>query len=474
MFFQRIKTPGIAHAAYVLGEGAEAVVVDPRRDVDEYLRLARENKLTIKYVLETHRQEDFVVGSAELARITGAKIVNGRHDLFGHGDLRLRDGEDFSVGPLRFRALHTPGHTPESMSYAVFIPDAPDRAWGVFTGDALFVGETGRTDLSDPRKTGENAAILYDSIHEKLLPLGDQTLLYPAHGAGSVCGGNIADRDESTIGLERRYNPVFARSRAEFVRAKVVERIPRPPYFAVMEKLNLKGGIPIARQPGEVPILQPKKLASEMGQGLVIDARDPEAFAGGHIPRSYSVWAAGLPVFGGWVAGPSTPVFLVLTKIDQLEDAVLSLARIGVDNVAGVLAGGFDKWRDEGMPVARSGAVTPREVEAMLGKVRVLDVREDGEFEEEGHIPRASHLYVGYLEKHLQKIAPPIDRAQRVAVSCSVGHRASLAVSILRREGFEHVDNLLGGMTAWGKLELPIERGPERTVTTPEIEGERK
>lgn len=474
MFFQRIKTPGIAHSAYVLGEGGEAVVVDPRRDIDEYLQLARENKLAIKYVLETHRQEDFVLGSAELARIAGAKIVNGRHDLFGHGDIRLKDGEDFSFGKLRLRALETPGHTPESMSYAVFIPDSPEHAWSVFTGDALFIGETGRTDLPDPKKTGENAGLLYDAIHEKLLPLGDQTLLYPAHGAGSVCGGNIADRDESTIGLERGYNPVFTKSRAEFMRAKIAERIPRPPYFAVMEKLNLEGGIPLARQPKEVPILQPKKLASEVGEGLVFDARDPEAFAAGHIPKSYSIWAAGLPVFGGWIAGPTTPVFLVLTKIDQLQDAVLSLARIGVDNIAGVLAGGFEKWRDEGMPIAHSGAVTPREVEKMIDSVRVLDVREDSEFEEEGHIPRASHLYVGYLEKNLRKITPAIDKSQRVAVTCSVGHRASLAVSILRREGFEHVDNLLGGMTAWGKLELPIDKGKEHTVTTPEIEGERK
>ena len=164
----------------------------------------------------------------------------------------------------------------------------------------------------------------------------------------------------------------------------------------------------------------------------------------------------------------------MLTNISQLEDAVTSLARIGVDNVAGVLAGGFDKWRDEGMPIERSGVVTPREVEKMIGKVRVVDVRDDSEFEEEGHIPHASHLYVGYLEKHLARMTPPLDKSERIAVACSVGHRASLAASVLRREGFDHVDNLLGGMTAWGKLKLPIEKGKEHTVTTPEIEGERK
>jgi hydroxyacylglutathione hydrolase len=473
MFFQRIKTPGIAHSSYLIGDAGEAVVVDPRRDVDAYLQLARENKLTVRYVLETHRQEDFVLGSSEIARITGAKIINGRHELFGHGDIRLKDGEEFTFGKLRLRALDTPGHTPESMSYAIFVADSPDRAWGVFTGDALFIGETGRTDLPDRKKTGENAGLLYDAIHQKLVPLGDQTLLYPAHGAGSVCGGNIADRDESTIGLERGYNPVFTKSRPEFVRAKIDERIPRPPYFAVIEKLNLKGGVPLTRRPNEVPVLQPKKFASQMAEGLVIDARDPEAFASGHIPKSYSIWAAGLGVFGGWIAGPNTPVFLVLTNITQLEDAVLSLARIGVDNVAGVLAGGFDKWRDDGLPIARSGAITPREVETMLNEVRVLDVREDSEFEEEGHIGSASHLYVGYLEKHHMQISPPLDKSERVVVTCSVGHRASLAVSMLRRTGFENVDNLLGGMTAWEKLELPIQRGKERTVTTMEVEGER-
>jgi hydroxyacylglutathione hydrolase len=215
-------------------------------------------------------------------------------------------------------------------------------------------------------------------------------------------------------------------------------------------------------------------LAGVSGGGVGEVRGDREAFAAGHIPKSYSVWAAGLPVLGGWIAGPSTPVYLVLSTIDALSDAVLSLARIGVDNVAGVLAGGFDQWRNEGLPVARSGALTPREVERMLGNVRVLDVREDSEFEQGGHIPHASHLYVGYLEKHLRRITPPLDASARIAVTCSVGHRASLAASILRREGFEHVDNLLGGMTAWKKLELPIERGKEHTVTTPEIEGERK
>jgi hydroxyacylglutathione hydrolase len=472
MFFQRIKTPGIAHNAYIIGRQGEAAVIDPRRDVDEYLRIAGRQGLTIRYVVETHRQEDFVLGSFELARITGAKIVNGTHEGFGHGDVRLGDGEELSFGGLRLRALHTPGHTPESTSYALFIPDSPERAWGVFTGDTLFIGETGRTDLPDPGKTSENAGLLYDAVHKKLLPLGDQALLYPAHGSGTVCGGNVANRDESTLGLERLYNPVFMKTREEFMTAKVKERLPRPPYFAVMEKLNAAGGIPLARRPEEIRVLQPEAFAGEMGRGIVIDTRGPEAFAGGHIPDSLSIWAAGLPVFGGWVAGPDTPVYLLLESPGALNEAVLALARIGVDSIQGILAGGFETWRDAGLSIATSGTIAPCELEARLDQFRILDVREDSELDE-GHIANAAHLYVGYLDRNLDKISPPLEKSRPIAVTCSVGHRASLAVSLLRRQGFSRVENLLGGMTAWSALTLPQERTPDYPVTTPELEGPR-
>ena len=474
MFFQRIKTPGLGHNAYLLGDKQEAVLVDPRRDVEEYLTLARENDLIIKYVIETHRQEDFVIGSKEVAEKTGAKIVSLDHALFGHSDIRLKDGETLTAGSLTFKALHTPGHTPESASYAVFLKDIPERAWGVFTGDALFIGETGRTDLTDPKKTREHAGALFDAVHAKIAPLGDQTLLWPAHGSGSVCGGNIAERDESTLGLERAYNPVFTKSRAAFIEAKLRERIPRPPYFSLMERLNLKGGIPVAKKPDGIAMLPAKKFASEIKQGIVLDAREPEAFAGGHIPGSYNVWLEGLAIFGGWLANQTTPVYLVLDSMDQLETAVLSLSRLGVDNIQGVLAGGFSAWRDAGQPLAYSGTVSPHELSEAREKFVVLDVRDDMEFEDEGHIADARHLYVGYVDEHLGRIKDDLDRKATVAVVCSVGHRAGLAASILRRNGYQNVKNLLGGMTAWTKLELPTAKGSDHSVTTPDIEGKRE
>lgn len=202
MELRRIETPGIAHYAYVIADGGEAAVVDPARHAEPYLAAARELGSRIRYVVETHRQEDFVMGSAHLARRTGAAIVNGRHELFGHGDLRLADGDTFEIGGLTVRALHTPGHTMESMSYAVYSPQVQGRAWCVFTGDALFFGTTGRTDLPDAARAVDNAALLYDSVHARLAELGDTALVLPAHGPGSVCGSGMAERPYSTIGDE--------------------------------------------------------------------------------------------------------------------------------------------------------------------------------------------------------------------------------------------------------------------------------
>lgn len=479
MIFERIKTPGIAHVAYLIGNKGQAAVVDPRRDVSEYVTLARKHDATIKYVVETHRQEDFVMGSAELARQCGAKVINGRHVAFGHGDIRLDDGEAFELAPgIRIVALHTPGHTPESMCYVVYLDDAPDHAWAVFTGDTLFIGEAGRTDLTDPSQTAVHAGQLFDAVQSKLLPLGDQAILLPAHGSGSVCGGNIADRDHSTIGLERHYNPVFVRSREAFMQSKVKERIPRPPYFRHMEQVNSKGGMGSLRSPSSVRVLQPEEFQVECRRGVVFDLRRPEAFAGGHVPGSYSIWSDGLPVFAGWVAEAGTPIYLVLDDAEKsLDDAVKALGRVGLDHVEGVLAGSFEGWRDHGLSMAGVGTVEPVriEVDPAQRQVRVLDVRDDSEYETEGHIPGASHLYVGYVERELQRLRPSFDPDAPVVVTCGVGHRASLAASMLLRRGARDVRNLLGGMEAWNKLERRVDSGAsEQSVTTLDVEGPRQ
>ncbi|MCB9788529.1 MAG: MBL fold metallo-hydrolase [Deltaproteobacteria bacterium] len=453
MELRRIVTPGIGHFAYLIADGGEAAVVDPRRDVDEYLAMARRLGVRVSHVVETHRQEDFVMGSAHLAERTGARIVNGQHELFGHGDLRLSDGDSFRVGGLRIEALHTPGHTPESMCYAVY-DEASSGAWGVFTGDALFFGDTGRTDLTDADRTAENAGLLHDAVHEKLAPLGDGARVLPAHGPGSVCGSGMAERPSSTIGAERQYNKVFTLSREAFMRAKEGERIPRPPYFRHMEEINLEGGRPPVRDPDDVALVGVDELAQALEDAMCVDTREPEGFAGGHIRDAFSIWLGGLPVFGGWLAQPDTPIYLVGDRDDDVATAFTHLSRIGIDGVRGALAGGLGAWRASGRPMARSGVIFPRELAERREEMQILDVREADEFAS-GHIPGARHVYVGHLQERLGGL--DLDPQETVAVTCGVGHRAGVAVSILLRAGYSDVRNLLGGMSAWQACELPTE-----------------
>ncbi|MBN1210541.1 MAG: MBL fold metallo-hydrolase [Myxococcaceae bacterium] len=459
MFFQAIKTPGLAHVAYILGSEGEALVVDPRRDIDSYLEVLQSQGLRLRYVLQTHRQEDFILGTAELARRTGAQIVAGKHPITGYADVQMGERQRLHLGSLMLLALHTPGHTPESTSWAIFLDSHPHDAWGVFTGDALFAGETGRTDLPDPERTDENAGLLHEALHQKVLPLGDPTLVFPAHGAGSVCGSGIADRELTTLGIERRTNPVFVLGREEFMRHKLRERLPRPPYFSRMEEVNLHGGVPLARDPRAIPPLSPREFQAAAEHALIIDTREPEAFAGGHIPGALSIWKEGLSVFGGGSIRDDMPVLLVLPEDSDWREPVLSLARVGIDRVEGILAGGFSAWRRTGLPIERSGTLTPLELHERSPLYQRLDVREISEFEE-GHLAGARHAYVGELEQRLPELG--LRREEPVAVTCSVGQRAGLATSLLLRHGFREVSNLLGGMTAWKMLDLPVEVGPPR------------
>lgn len=455
MELKRIETPAISHYAYLITDGQVGALVDPRRDVAEYLEVAREAGCRITHILETHRQEDFVMGSSHLRDLTGAKVVNGAHELFGRGDLRLEDGEHFEVGKLRFQALHTPGHTPESMCYVV-LDSETDQPWGVFTGDTLFFGDTGRSDLPDADRAEENAGKIHDSVHGKLAGLGDQTLVLPAHGPGSVCGSGMAQRPGSTLGMEKEYNAVFQLSREQFAKKKGGERLPRPPYFRHMEKVNLQGGIPPVFSSGQVPLQTPKELGEGAADAVVIDCREPEAYAGAHVPDSHSVWMGGLPVFGGWVATHDSPILLVTAQQDEIDTAVLHLSRIGLDNIRGALKGGFGQWRASGEPLRHHPTITPQELGPQCSDWQVLDVREPDEYAA-GHIPGAKTMYVGDLAEQWKSLK--LDRDQPLVVTCGVGHRASVGVAILLQQGFKDVRNLIGGMSTWKALKFPLEQG---------------
>jgi hydroxyacylglutathione hydrolase len=453
MIFKRIKSEGIAHNSYLIGSENDAAVMDPRRDCQVYIDLAQQGGLKIKYIFETHRNEDYTIGSVELHHFTGAEIYHGPGLDWKYGNT-LGARQEFQIGKLRLTAIHTPGHTDESMSYTVADLSTGEATVMVFTGDALFVGGVGRTDLYGPEEAPRLASNLYDSIFNKILPLGNGVILCPAHGAGSVCGANIADRDESTLGIERAQSPLLQMSRDEFIKYKVSEKLERPHYFRQMEKYNLEGPPLLGCLPSPAPFI-PADFKEEMERGaVVVDTSYPAAFGGAHIKGSYSIWLEGLPVFAGWVLSYDKPILLVLDDQHHLEKAVRYLIRVGYDQIVGYLKGGVEGWYNAGFPVEHLQVLTVHELKAKINRgeqLTILDDRGDNEWNE-GHIKGAYHIYVGHIQERMADI--PKDKP--VAMFCNVGHRAGLGASILLREGCREVYNVLGSMTAWRAAGYPI------------------
>lgn len=449
MKFQRITSEGLAHFSYFLADGSEAAVIDPRRDIDVYLDLAREGGYRIRWILETHRNEDYVIGSTALALATEAEILHSANLDFAYGNTVV-DGDTFSVGRLRIQVLETPGHTPESLTYAVADTVASEDPFMVFTGDTLFVGDTGRIDLVGAERAARMAELLYESLFHKILPLGDGVVLFPGHGAGSVCGGRISDREVSSLGFERLHNPALqVDSTHELVRMKLAEKHVVPPYFRRMEEWNRLGNAPIYERLPVPPPLSPAELEDRMQQGAVlVDTRMPQAFAGGHVPGSYNIWLGGLATYLGWIVPLDQPFVLVLPEYVDVEEVTRTLLRIGYEQQAqGYLRGGFESWQNQGRPVQRLGTIDTEELAARLQRgddVVVVDVRRPAEVDE-GTIEGALPIFVGELERRIGEV--PRDRA--VVTMCSVGHRGGIAASILARHGFRDVSDYLGGYTAW-------------------------
>lgn len=447
MIFESIKSEGLAHLSYFIGSGNEAIVIDPRRDCQIYFDIARREDMKIKYIFETHRNEDYVIGSLELKELTDAEIYHGQGVDFKYGNF-VRDGQEFIFGSMKLTALHTPGHTDESMSYALADPDTGKETLMVFTGDALFIGDVGRTDLYGPEEAPRMAANLYESIFNKILPLGDGVILCPAHGAGSLCGGAISKREYSTLGLERIQNPALQKTdKEEFIKFKLEEKLEFPLYFKKMEEYNLRGpsllkGLPVPE------LLSPKDFRTEMEKGLtVVDTRMPHSFGGAHIKGSYGIWLKGLPFFAGWLLPYDKPILLVLEEKDQLETAVRYLVRIGYDNIAGFLNGGISSWYMKALPVDGLNLISVQSLKDKIEKKEkmiILDVRGDKEWDK-GHIEGAKHIYVGYLGENLDKVP----RDCQIIVYCDSSRRSNIAASILKKNGYDRVYNVLGSMTAW-------------------------
>jgi hydroxyacylglutathione hydrolase len=463
MIFEPIKSEGIAANSYLLGSGNDAIVIDPRRDCQIYADSAQQKGLKVRYIFETHRNEDYVAGSIELKSITGAEIYHGPGLDWKYG-VTVKDNQVFRVGEVELTAIHTPGHTDESMCYAVADLSTGKAPTMVFTGDTLFVGDVGRTDLYGEKEVPRLASSLYESIFKKLLPLGDGVIIYPGHGGGSVCGMHIANRDDSTIGVEKSQNPVLQmKDEDKFVRFKVAEKPERPYYFTQMEKYNLEGPPLLGCMPLPAP-LTAKEFKEEMNGGaIVVDTSEPAAFGGIHIKEAYSIWLEGLPAFAGWVLPYDRPILLVLEGQDHPEKAVRYLTRIGYDRIHGYLKGGMETWYNAGFPMESMGLLSVHDLKRMMDKrelLTILDTRGQEEWNS-GHIEGAIHIYVGHLEQRLSEVP----RDKPVAVYCKTGHRAGLSASILLRGGCSKVYNVPGSITAWLAAGYPIVKDLPRGVT---------
>jgi hydroxyacylglutathione hydrolase len=445
-----VKSEGLAHNSYFLSDGQEAVMIDPRRDCQTYLNLAKKECAKICYIFETHRNEDYAIGSLELQDLSHAEIAHSKQLAFKYGEHNLEDNETLNVGKLKIQILYTPGHTNESLCYVVSNLERSAEPLMVFTGDTLFVGSVGRTDLLGEERHAEQATMLYESLHERLLGLGDGVLIYPAHGSGSLCGSQISQQPTSTIGYEKKANPYLALNKDAFIQRALATQLLVPPYFAKMEQYNLKGaprlkGLPLPKAL-EITSFEDALLESD---SVVVDTRLPNAFAGAHIPGSLNIPLGGLSVYPGWVVDYAQRILLVVERKVDLARALRSFWRLGYDNVYGYLCSGMNRWQEAGKAISHFGTLSAAELYVNRHRFVVLDVREPSEWAE-GIIEDAQLMYFGDLPQK----ADALSRNKRYAIVCSVGTRASIAASLLKQKGFE-VSNVLGGMMAWNKLGYP-------------------
>jgi len=452
VLFERVESEGLAHFSYLIGDGNQAAVIDPRRDAWRYVEMANRAGMRIAYVLETHRNEDYVIGSSELAEMTDATILHsGEDDLdYGYGESIL-DGETVTVGRLEVRAIHTPGHTLGHMSYLLHDPDG--EPWAVFTGDALFAGDVGRTDFYGGDRLDEITGLLYDSLFHKILPLGDGIIVCPAHGAGSACGTAIAERTWTSIGLERKHNPQLQFEERDAFIANVGKMLEYPPYFRMMEKLNVEGA-PVMGALPSVPPLRPNQFAARMDDAQVVDTRSELSYAAAHVPGSLSIWEDGLSRFAGWFVTYDRPILLV-GESNDVTRAVRYLSRMGFDDIAGYLAGSMLAWHTAGLASESTRTVTVQGLCDRLDAEQepwILDVRSSAEVEANA-IPTAHHVHLTQLPERMDEIVK--DRS--IYVFCGSGVRATVAASLLQRAGRDQVTVVLGGLAGWTSVSCPLQ-----------------
>ena len=467
MYFEQFYLTCLSHASYMLASQDVAAVVDPQRDVGIYIEEARKHGLSIRYVIETHLHADFVSGHQELAALTGAMVYVGAKAGAKFPHVPVKDGDELTFGKCHLRFLETPGHTIESISVVVTDLEQSERPMAVLTGDTLFIGDVGRPDLSGDMTPQQLAGMLYDSLHNKLLKLPDEVSVYPAHGAGSLCGRQMSSERSSTIGKEKISNYALRpASREEFVKLLTSELPERPGYFALDVEINRSGAPPLEELP-PIPALSPAELRSRQSAGaIVLDTRSAQEFGAGHIPGSIQIGLAGQ--YASWAAivlGLDAEILIVAEDQEKVNESRLRLTRVGIEHVTGYLKDGIAGWIREGLPMEQTPQISAEQLHQLLtedaNRIQVIDVRRAAEWHA-GHLEQARHKPLDKLASSLGDLDP----SRPVAVHCKSGYRSSIAASLLQRAGFQQVMNVTGGFDAWSACHLPYSVDQQAQVLT--------
>ncbi|KAF0094838.1 MAG: beta-lactamase domain-containing protein [Puniceicoccaceae bacterium 5H] len=459
LILESIHTPGTAQMSYLVGDSSAgtAAVIDPRPDCEIYLQLARQHGVAITHIFETHIHADFLSGARELSLRLGDVPIYASHlggAEYGFSTEAVQDGADYTFGGVTLTARHTPGHTPEHVSYLACETDR-GQPFAVFSGDTLFVDSVGRPDLLGEDQTRQLAEQLHDSIHNFYEKLHDGVILYPGHGAGSACGPDIGDRMSSTIGYERAYNPYFGFEDRDAFIDKILANAPdEPEHYRPMKKLNAGGPRTFGHLPPVPALPAPSfKQAVDSGQHVLLDTRDILSFGGGHIPGALNI--AGQPemsVWAGRLLDFDASLLLVVSDEERLDEIVKLLWRTGHDNFAGYLGGGMTAWETAAYPLQELPQLTVHELRYDYGDAQLLDVRAPGEWQQ-GHIPGAQHIFVPELPEK----ASQLYRSKPTVTYCGSGFRANIAASMLQRLGFEDVHSVPGSMKAWKMAGYPVD-----------------
>ncbi len=446
MYFQQFYLTCLAQASYMIGSEGVAAVVDPQRDVDLYLDEAREQGFEIRYVIETHLHADFVSGHRDIAARTGSKIYMGAAAGAKFEHVGVRDGDELAFGNVKLRFLETPGHTPESICILVTDREAAPHPTKLLSGDTLFIGDVGRPDLSPSHTPKELAGLLYDSLRQKILSLPDDVEVYPAHGAGSLCGKNLSPERFSTIGQQRQFNYALQEmSRDAFVSMLTAELPERPEYFAQDAQIN-RDGPALLSEAAPPPALDPRAAKEKLDAGAVaLDTRPASQFGAGHVPGSVNIGLAGqYATWAATVIGLKRPIILITEEEEQVHEAAVRLARVGMEAVIGYIAGGVAAWEAAGLPLQTVPQVSVHQLREHAQEWQVLDVRRSGEFKS-GHLQGAIHQPLDSLAKVLDGHWDDLDPRRPVAVHCKGGYRSSAACGLLQARGFKEVYNVAGG-----------------------------